>query len=233
MTCCYRGTFRLICLLFTLTFSQLCCPNEIFFRGKFGLLSATEPTVYAGCFSVSTIHRILTWTTGSLTCTQMLTHATAHGGCTDTVRESTLKVDSGRKIPCLSGESKPVSAACRSDALPTELHPHPRTGVHENQIKKKKKKYAWKKEKKEEDWDGNPHPILIPLRPTATWWRHFFHAVSVLSDCLRTKIIPTKHTKETQAPGGYVCKPETVLAWEYRCNKVPDKNPGIFSRLAF
>ena len=28
------------------------------------------------------------------------------GGCTDTVRESALKVDSGRKIPCHTGESK-------------------------------------------------------------------------------------------------------------------------------
>ena len=27
-------------------------------------------------------------------------------GCTDTVEESALKVDSGRKIPCRTGESK-------------------------------------------------------------------------------------------------------------------------------
>ena len=40
-----------------------------------------------------------------LTCTQMLKHAIAHEGCTDTVRESALKVDSGRKIPCRTGES--------------------------------------------------------------------------------------------------------------------------------
>ena len=46
-------------------------------------------------------------------------------GCTDTVRESALKVDSGRKIPRRTGGSKPASATCRSDALPTELHPHP------------------------------------------------------------------------------------------------------------
>ena len=34
------------------------------------------------------------------------------GGATDTVRESALKVDSGRNIPCLTGESnlcRPVS----------------------------------------------------------------------------------------------------------------------------
>ena len=47
---------------------------------KLGLLSrATQPTVHAGCFSVSIIHPTLTWTTGSLMCTQMLMHAVAHG----------------------------------------------------------------------------------------------------------------------------------------------------------
>ena len=35
----------------------------------------------------------------------MLTHAMAHEGCTDTVRESALKVDPGRKIPCRTGVS--------------------------------------------------------------------------------------------------------------------------------
>ena len=39
-------------------------------------------------------------------------------GCTDTVRESVLKVDSGRKIPCCTGES----AAFRSHAVPADLH---------------------------------------------------------------------------------------------------------------
>ena len=37
-------------------------------------------------------------------CAQMLMHATVHWGCTDTIRESALKVDSGRKIPCRTGE---------------------------------------------------------------------------------------------------------------------------------
>ena len=40
---------------------------------------ATQPTVHAGCFSISIIHQTLTWTTGSLTCTKMLMHAIAHG----------------------------------------------------------------------------------------------------------------------------------------------------------
>ena len=38
-------------------------------------------------------------------------------------RESALKVDSGSKIPCRTGGIEPASAACRSDVLPTELHP--------------------------------------------------------------------------------------------------------------
>ena len=66
---------------------------------------ATEPTAHAGCFSISIIHQTLTWATGYLQCAQMLMYAIAHGGCTHTERESALKVDSGRKIPCRTGES--------------------------------------------------------------------------------------------------------------------------------
>ena len=44
---------------------------------------------------------------GYLTYVQTLTHAIAHGGCTDTVRESAVEVDSGRKIPCRNGDSNP------------------------------------------------------------------------------------------------------------------------------
>ena len=65
----------------------------------------TRPTVYAGCFSVSIIDRTLTWTTGSLTCAQMSVHVITHGGVRTYVRESALKVDSGRTIPCRTGES--------------------------------------------------------------------------------------------------------------------------------
>ena len=42
-------------------------------------LEFLQSTVYAGCFSVSITHRTLTWTTGSLTCAQMLKHVIAHG----------------------------------------------------------------------------------------------------------------------------------------------------------
>ena len=45
-----------------------------------------------------------------LTCAQCWCVRFAHGGCTDTVRESALKADSGRKIPCRTEESvKPTS----------------------------------------------------------------------------------------------------------------------------
>ena len=56
-------------------------------------------------------------------CAQTLAHAIAQEGNTDTVRESALKVDSGKKIPLPHRGIEPASAACRSDALPTELHP--------------------------------------------------------------------------------------------------------------
>ena len=37
-------------------------------------------------------------------CAQMLMHKIAHGGVLTHVRESSLKVDSGRKIPCRTGK---------------------------------------------------------------------------------------------------------------------------------
>ena len=54
-----------------------------FLHGKFGPGKAscdshsTQPTMNAGCFSVSIIHLTLAWTTGSLTCARMLMHAIA------------------------------------------------------------------------------------------------------------------------------------------------------------
>ena len=84
---------------------------------------ATKPTVHAGCFSVSIIHRTLTWTIGSLTRAQMsmhayahrgvrthvtraqmLMHAYAHRGVRTHVRESALKAESRRTIPCCTRE---------------------------------------------------------------------------------------------------------------------------------
>ena len=64
--------------------SQLYCPigsspmgNSGAFPGESQMWQsrATQPTVHAGCFNVSIIYRTLTWTTGSLTCAQILVHA--------------------------------------------------------------------------------------------------------------------------------------------------------------
>ena len=82
-----------------------------------------QPTVHAGCFSVSTIHRTLTWTTGSLKCTQMLMHVNAHGGVQTHVRESARKVDSGRIFLAAPGNQTCISGMtvwCSTN----ELHPH-------------------------------------------------------------------------------------------------------------
>ena len=66
--------------LFMLFILQLYCPIGIYPMGNLGCFSrgksaGTEsrfqPTVHAGCFSFSIIHRTLTWTAGPLTCAQM------------------------------------------------------------------------------------------------------------------------------------------------------------------
>ena len=80
---------------------------------------STQPTVHAGCFSVSIIHRTLTWTTGSLTCAQVLMHAFAHGAVR-THRKLTL----GEKSLAAPGNRTSVSGVtvwCSAN----ELHPHP------------------------------------------------------------------------------------------------------------
>ena len=94
-------------------FLQLYCPNGISPMGNLGCFPqgkpaaqscATQPTVHAWCFSVSRIHHTLIWTTGSLTCAQMLMHEIAHRGIWTNIRESALKVDCGGKIPCHTTE---------------------------------------------------------------------------------------------------------------------------------
>ena len=71
---------------------------------------ATQSVVHAGCFSVSVIHRPLTWTTGSLTCTQMLKNANAHGRVRTPWKSLHWKLTLGEKSlaapenrTCLSG----------------------------------------------------------------------------------------------------------------------------------
>ena len=51
---------------------------------------ATQPKVHAECFSVSTSHRPLTRTAGSLTCTQMQNACDCTRGCTEQNKRSAL-----------------------------------------------------------------------------------------------------------------------------------------------
>ena len=64
----------------------------------------TQSTVHAGFFSVSKIHRTLTWATGSLTCAQMEMFATAHGGVRTPWESLYWKLTLGEKIPCRTGK---------------------------------------------------------------------------------------------------------------------------------
>ena len=115
-----------ICFYFYLfSFLQPYYPNMISLMGISARLPqgsqlrqsrATQPTVHPGCLSVSIIHRSPTWTTGPLTCAQMSMHAIARGGVgTHLRKESALKVDPERKIPCRTGESN----LCQRRAGPT------------------------------------------------------------------------------------------------------------------
>ena len=101
--------------IFSFTFFSTILSQWDFSHRKFGLPSLGKASCdrvalpnlrcTLGCFSVSIIHRTLTMATGFLTCTLMQMHPIVHKGITDTVRESALKIDSRRKIPCRTGES--------------------------------------------------------------------------------------------------------------------------------
>ena len=53
---------------------------------------------------------------GIFTCTRMLMHVIAHRGCANTMRQSALEVNSGRKILCCNRELNPCHLAFQSDA---------------------------------------------------------------------------------------------------------------------
>ena len=89
-------------------------------ESRLGQSRATQPMVHAGYFIISIIQRTLTGIRASLTCEQMVMHKIAHGGARTHVRESALKTN-----PCRTGESNLRQTACRSDTLPTQLHPYP------------------------------------------------------------------------------------------------------------
>ena len=74
----------------------------------------------AVCAVFSCVQQIVPFVTWS----QMLMRVSEHGGCMGTVRESALKIHSGRKIPCRTGDSnRPL--AFQSDALTAELSTPP------------------------------------------------------------------------------------------------------------
>ena len=71
---------------------------------------ATQPVVNVGCLSVSIIHPTLAWTSGSLTCVQMLTCEVAHGSVRTPQESVQRKLTPGEKSftapgirTCLSG----------------------------------------------------------------------------------------------------------------------------------
>ena len=60
---------------------------------------------------LSQVTMLLSWPSDDSS--SLLMHAISHGGCTDTVRESTLKADSERKIFCRIGNSNPSQYSAR------------------------------------------------------------------------------------------------------------------------
>ena len=80
---------------------------QVAFPGKSQLrqIRATQPTVHAGYFSVSIFHRTLNMDYRSFNVRTDVNVCDCTRGCTDIVKESAPKVDSGRKIPCHTGES--------------------------------------------------------------------------------------------------------------------------------
>ena len=100
------------------SFLQPCCPNGISPMGNLGCFPQGKPAVTefhdptygaCGCFSVSIIHQTPSWSRGSLTCTLMLMRAIAYGGVQTHVRESALKVDSGRIFLAAPGTQTCIS----------------------------------------------------------------------------------------------------------------------------
>ena len=80
-----------------------CLGTRYAFPGRYS--SRKEP--FLSVCAVLSCVQTMVWLPEFLTCTQMLMHAIAHGGCTDTVRESALKFGSGRKIPSRPRDSNP------------------------------------------------------------------------------------------------------------------------------
>ena len=108
-------------LSLSLFFQQFYCPilplgfilweSQVVFPGESQLRqsSDTQPTVHVWCFSVSVIHRTLTWTTGSLTCTQMSMHMIAHRGVWTPEESQCWKLTLGEKLFAAPGNQTCIS----------------------------------------------------------------------------------------------------------------------------
>ena len=79
---------------------------------------ATKPTVHAWCFCVSVIHRTVTFNVRT-----DVNECDRTRGCTDTRKRVCTESWLWEKSPSPHLGIEPAAAACRSDALPTELHP--------------------------------------------------------------------------------------------------------------
>ena len=92
--------------------------------------------VRAGYVCVAIIHWTLTWTTGCISCADV-NACDCTQGCADTERESTLKVDSGKKSLAMQRKRTCISGMMVQCSLePTKLHPIPTAVIkHETEIK--------------------------------------------------------------------------------------------------
>ena len=101
-----------------------CLGTRYAFPGRY---SSRKDPFLSVCAVLSCVQTMV-WLPEFLTCTQMLMHAIAHGGCTDTVRESALKVDTGKKSLAARG-LEPASVlrlAFQSDTCLLYTSPSPR-----------------------------------------------------------------------------------------------------------
>ena len=114
--CCYCFNTRIVPMGFLTSEIWAAFPGE----SQLQQSCATQPMVHARCFSHNSPNSDMDYRIFN-----MHTDVNAQQGeCVDTVcicTESKL----WEKIPMPQLGIEPVSAACRSNILPTELHPHP------------------------------------------------------------------------------------------------------------
>ena len=97
-------------------------------QGKPAVSHTTQPTVHAGCYSVSIIHRTLTWTKGPLMCAQILMNAIAHAGVWTRKMSLHWKLTPGEKSfatpgnrTCVSGVPVPHSTNWATFLSPVDV----------------------------------------------------------------------------------------------------------------